>query len=163
MAKRAEYAKVILGALIMVIIVLVVLNFIFLSMATQISPADVFYKYAERLEAEDGQGAIDFTIHKFNDSADADAFMDGRAKLTIHEVNVVLKTEMDENELARIGLTEDYAEENFNVDVTDGCIIYFTATYYHNNTTETDAGSLPCLKIDSSWYLSGISAVKIQG
>jgi len=152
----------------LIIIAVIISGFILYSFSSSIdSPEQTLHSWNERINKGDAKGALDLTIRFFADHATYLfhlKYLEGLMHISeVYHIFVENIIVLHEDELGS-SLKEymedqlDYYLNNFHYhidqeDVEGYCFLYYTQTAFIDEEFETDYIMMPCILIDSSWYL----------
>lgn len=134
----------------------------------QDSPESTFNTFVERVNEEDGEGALEVTDaslledEKFDDriSTTQEKIDKGNLSLSDHEIHdVTYKEDMDSEKKEAVDEIIKRIEGNSSATVDDSVLLNVTITA----DSETDTVKYPMVQVDSEWYLVFFSLIPASG
>ena len=128
----------------------------------QDSPESTFEAFTQRLNENDGEGAMELTeIPLVEDQRDEEDLKeieefidDGEMEINDYEIKeVTYIDDMDSENRSFMEDWIDFIEENSTAEVENSCIIEVNATIYIEGDTEEGEFPFPMFKADGEWYV----------
>ena len=159
------------GLLVAVIVVVLAVTlgyvaYVYLMGSNEAStPEDTFRRMIQAVNEQDWRTAIDFSVDKFasDDVKNTEVATleqvwaeNGNATMTIQSINVIYYDEMPASIASELDSLVTQVESMFGVDVKDSCALQFTSIVVTGGSSEFSDGTIPLVKIGSSWYVASM-------
>jgi len=159
------------GLLVAVIVVVLAVTlgyvaYVYLMGSNETStPEDTFRRMIQAVNEQDWRTAIDFSVDKFasDDVKNTEVATleqvwaeNGNATMTIQSINVIYYDEMPASIASELDSLVTQVESMFGVDVKDSCALQFTSIVVTGGSSEFSDGTIPLVKIGSSWYVASM-------
>ena len=159
------------GLLVAVIVVVLAVTlgyaaYVYLMGSNETStPEDTFRRMIQAVNEQDWRTAIDFSVDKFasDDVKNTEVATleqvwaeNGNATMTIQSINVIYYDEMPASIASELDSLVTQVESMFGLDVKDSCALQFTSIVVTGGSSEFSDGTIPLVKIGSSWYVASM-------
>ena len=159
------------GLLVAVIVVVLAVTlgyvaYVYLMGSNEAStPEDTFRRMIQAVNEQDWRTAIDFSVDKFasDDVKNTEVATleqvwaeNGNATMTIQSINVIYYDEMPASIASELDSLVTQVESMFGLDVKDSCALQFTSIVVTGGSSEFSDGTIPLVKIGSSWYVASM-------
>jgi hypothetical protein len=127
------------------------------------TPEDTFRRMIQAINEQDWRTAIDFSVDKFasDDVKNTEIATieqvwaeNGNATMTIQSINIIYYDDMPASIASELDSLVTQVESTFGVDVKDSCALQFTAIVDTGGSSDFSDGTIPLVKIGSSWYIA---------